>query len=266
MVISSPVGPVRTYIQYYHIVISIMTLPASFEPQTQSASRPAHGNPPPDEQSSGEVVGGARPSEITFWFDDPNSVENPLLQPLGAMRAQLTHHIHGTRISSVEVPPEEELLSRLSSSMSSLTVLVNEATETLFHPDLLNWFADRDWGENKITFLNMAMAARYLHLDIAYISEMLDLWISRVDNMRATSTSGAARPILQPRRTLDMEQTRQQVVEIRIELDSVDKVVYLAYKTMKGHLETLQVVFAEAFEIDLGDVGDDDAFWGRHGQ
>ena len=254
------------------IDFSAMTSPgsrASSEPQTHSASQPVYGDPGPsssDEPSSSEVVGGIRPSQITSWFDDPNSVEHPLLQPLGTMRALLSHYIHGTRISSVEVPPEEELLSRLSSLLSELTVLVDEATETLFHPDLLNWFADRDWGENKSTFLNMAMVARYLHLDIVYASEMLDQWIGGVGDMQTTGTGRAARPRLPQRRgiaTLDMEQTRQQAMAIRKGLDGVEKVVYLAYKTMKGHLETLQVVFAEAFGIDLGSEEDDCAFWGR---
>ena len=240
-------------------------------PQTQSASGSAHGNPWPSSREepspSEEGVGGTRPSEITSWFDDPNSLEHPLLQPLGTMRALLTHHIHGTQISSVEVSAEGELLSRLSSPLSELSLLVNEATETLFHPDLLNWFADRDWDENKATFLNVGMTARYLHLDIIYVSGMLDQWVVKVGG--DMQTTGAPRPGLSQRRgarVLDMEQTRQQATEIRKVLDDVEKVVYLAYKTMKGHLDTLQVVFPEAFAIDLGGEDDDDAFWGRHRQ
>ena len=240
-------------------------------PQTQSASGSAHSNPGPssweEPSSSEERAGGILPSEITSWFDNPSSVEHPLLQPLGTMRALLTHHIHGTQISSVEVPAEAELLSRLSSPMSQLSLLVNEATETLFHPDLLNWFADRDWDENKATFLNVAMVARYLHLDIVYVSGMLDQWVAKVGDMH---TTGAPRSGLSQRRggagVPDIEQTRQQATEIRKALDDVEKVVYLAYKTMKGHLETLQVVFTEAFAIDLGSEDDDDAFWGRHRQ
>jgi len=185
------------------------------------------------------------PSDLTAWFEDMDTTEHTLIQPLSDIRAILTHFTNRFRVQALEIPLEDQLLPSLLTQADKFITLLNEATETLHHPDLLDWFAEQSWESNRTTFGNAWTAAKYMRLDFLYIIQMINEKIRGLEAKRD-------------------EESLAMAWELRGVFENAGETVYMAYQTMNEHLESLKEVFPESCDIEAEDHTD--PFWGRRGE
>ncbi|KAF8446826.1 hypothetical protein BGX38DRAFT_1270798 [Terfezia claveryi] len=183
--------------------------------------------------------------DLTAWFEDLDTTEHTLIQPLSDIRAILTHFTNRFQVQALEIPLEDQLFPSLLTQADEFITLLNEATLTLHHPDLLDWFAEQSWESNKITFGNAWTAAKYMRLDFSYIIQMIN------ERIRALEVKGDKEGLVMAR-------------ELRRIFENAEETVYMAHQTMNEHLESLKGVFPEAFDIEAEDHAD--PFWGRRGK
>ncbi|RPB23181.1 hypothetical protein L211DRAFT_850184 [Terfezia boudieri ATCC MYA-4762] len=193
----------------------------------------------------GENIPVTVPPDLTAWFEDIDTTEHTLIQPLSDIRAILTHFTNRFQVQALEIPLEGQQFPSLLTQADEFIALLNEATLTLHHPDLLDWFAGQPWESNKITFGNAWTAAKYMRLDFSYIIQMIN------ERIKALEVKGDKEGLAMAR-------------ELRQIFENADETVYMAHQTMNGHLESLKGLFPEAFDIEAEDLAD--PFWGRRGR
>lgn len=187
------------------------------------------------------------PHSLTAWFETPSVFDHSLIRPLGEIRTLLAHISTRIRMKSLENPgPEKQLIPNLLARARDFSALLGEATRTLSHPDLLDWFAGQDWEENRETFSNAFTSARYISLDLTYVLGVIDERLVLLEN----------------KRPLDVESV-VMAAQIRDTLKEAEGTVSLAYQKLKEHLESLRWVFPEALGVGLEEELETGTFWGR---
>ena len=226
---------------YYvrHILSSTVQL-TSYTPDREVMTSTLPGSPPRSPPTSERGASVTIPSDLTAWFEDPDSTEHTLIQPLSDIRAILTYFTNRFQVQALEVPLEDHLIPSLLAQTNKFITLLSNATTTLHHEDLLNWFVEQPWESNKVTFGNAWTAAKYMRLDLSYIIQMID---ERLETLKGDEGSLAL------------------ARELRGMLKNANETTYMAYQTMNEHLKSLRKVFPEAFDIEEEDPTD--PFWGQ---